>query len=154
MQIRQANSKFEIKTARALFQEYAADICVDLCFQGFAEELSQLPGAYAPPQGCLLIAWADDLPVGCVALRPVTDTICEMKRLFVRPPFRGRGFGKALVNAIIQEASGIGHANMWLDTLHTMSAATKLYESVGFIHRAPYYDAPLVHTVFMERALR
>ncbi|HEX2477040.1 MAG TPA: GNAT family N-acetyltransferase [Lacipirellulaceae bacterium] len=154
MQIRQATSPSDIAAARTLLQEYADDIGVDLCFQGFNEELAQLPGSYAPPQGRLLIAWSDDNAAGCVALRPLTATICELKRLFVRPPFRGRGIGKSLVEAIIREAGEIGYTTMQLDTLHTMTAATQLYESLGFVHRTPYYETPLVHTVFMERPLR
>jgi ribosomal protein S18 acetylase RimI-like enzyme len=154
MHIRQTTSPTDIATARTLFQEYADDIGVDLCFQGFAEELSQLPGAYSPPQGRLLLAWANDVPAGCVALRPATETICEMKRLFVRPAFRARGIGKSLVEAIIREAREIGYKTMQLDTLHTMTAATGLYESAGFIPRTPYYETPLVHTIFMERDLR
>lgn len=154
MQVRQATSEAEIAAARALFQEYAAVIGVDLCFQGFAEELAQLPGSYSPPQGRLLIVWADDAPAGCVTLRPITETICEMKRLFVRPAFRGRGIGKDLVDAIIREAREIGYITMRLDTLHTMKAATRLYESLGFVHRTPYYERPLVHTIFMQLALQ
>jgi putative acetyltransferase len=96
----------------------------------------------------------DDVPAGCVALRPINETICEMKRLFVRPAFRGRGIGRELVDAIIREAREISYETMRLDTLHTMSAATRLYESVGFVHRTPYYETPLVHTIFMERPLR
>jgi GNAT superfamily N-acetyltransferase len=150
MPIRPAISPTDIECARTLFQEYAGVIGFDLSFQGFNEELAQLPGAYAPPLGRLLIAWADDMPAGCVALRPTSDTICEMKRLFVRPAFRARGIGKELVNAIIREAGQIGYITMQLDTLNTMTAATKLYESVGFVPRTPYYETPLAETLFME----
>jgi putative acetyltransferase len=153
MQIRQASSPSDLATARTLFQEYADDLGVDLCFQGFAEELAQLPGSYAPPHGRLLIAWVDDFAAGCVALRQFSESICEMKRLFVRPAFRGRGIGKKLVDAIIREANEIGYTTMCLDTLPTLTAATQLYESVGFVRRAPYYDTPLIETVFMELAL-
>jgi putative acetyltransferase len=153
MQIRQATSPTDIATARTLFQEYADALGVDLCFQGFAEELAQLPGSYAPPQGRLLIAWLEDVAAGCVALRPFSESICEMKRLFVRPAFRGRGIGKELVDAIIYEANQIGYTIMCLDTLPTLTAATQLYESVGFVRRTPYYETPLVETIFMERAL-
>jgi GNAT superfamily N-acetyltransferase len=150
MQIRQATSPSDLAAARTLFQEYAADLGVDLCFQGFAEELAQLPGSYAPPQGRLLIAWIDDVAAGCVALRPFSELICEMKRLFVRHAFRGRGIGKQLVDAIIREANQIGYTTMCLDTLPALTAATRLYESVGFVCRAPYYETPLAETVFME----
>jgi putative acetyltransferase len=154
MHIRQATSPTDIAAARTLFQEYADDLGVDLCFQGFAEELAQLPGAYAPPQGRLLIIWVDDLAAGCVALRPFTDSICEMKRLFVPPAFRGRGIGKQLVDAIIHEAKQIGYTTMCLDTLPTLTAATHLYEFTGFIRCKPYYETPLAETIFMERPLR
>jgi GNAT superfamily N-acetyltransferase len=154
MQILQATSPTDIATARTLFEEYAGALGVDLCFQGFAEELAQLPGSYAPPHGRLLIAWVDDAAAGCVALRPFSESICEMKRLFVRPSFRGRGIGKELVDAIMREANQIGYKTMCLDTLPTLAAATQLYESVGFVRRTPYYETPLVHTIFMERSLR
>jgi GNAT superfamily N-acetyltransferase len=153
MQIRQAASPTDIATARGLFQEYAGAIGVDLCFQRFADELAQLPGPYSPPQGRLLVAWDGDEAAGCVALRSLSASTCEMKRLFVRPAFRGRGIGKGLVDAVIYEALAIGYATMRLDTLPTMTAATQLYESAGFIRRTPYYDTPLAETVFMERPL-
>jgi putative acetyltransferase len=153
MQIRQATSPSDIAAARTLFQEYADDLGVDLCFQGFAEELAQLPGAYAPPRGRLLISWVDDVAAGCVALRPFSESICEMKRLFVLPTFRGRGIGKQLAGAIIREANQIGYTTMCLDTLPTLTAATQLYESMGFVRCPPYYETPLVHTIFMELSL-
>ena len=154
MQIVPVRFEGEIATARALFQEYADAIGVDLCFQGFAGELARLPGAYAPPSGRLLVAWMADEPAGCVALRRLAESVCEMKRLFVRPAFRGRGIAKELVSAIIREAVAIGYTTMRLDTLPTMTAATTLYESAGFIRRGPYYETPLVDTNFMERDLR
>jgi putative acetyltransferase len=154
MHIHQATSPTDIAIARTLFQEYADDLGIDLCFQGFAAELAQLPGSYAPPQGRLLVAWVDDLAAGCVALRRFRESICEMKRLFVRPAFRGRGIGKTLVDALIREANQIGYTTMCLDTLPALAAATQLYESAGFVRRAPYYDTPLGETIFMERPLR
>ena len=153
MHIRQATSPTDIATARTLFQEYADDLGIDLCFQGFAKELAQLPGSYAPPHGRLLIAWVDDVAAGCVALRRFSESICEMKRLFVRPAFRGRGIGKELVNALIREASQIGYTTMCLDTLPTLTAATQLYESAGFVRRTAYYETPLEETIFMETRL-
>jgi len=149
MHIRQAITQEDTATARALFEEYAAWLGVDLCFQGFAAELAGLPGLYAPPRGRLLLAWADGGAAGCVALRPLGGSICEMKRLFVRPAFRGQDVGRMLVEKIVAEAGAIGYSNMRLDTLPSMSAATKLYESVGFTRIPAYYATPLQDTIFM-----
>jgi ribosomal protein S18 acetylase RimI-like enzyme len=140
----------DIAAARELFQEYAAALAIDLCFQGFAEELAQLPGSYAPPRGRLLLAWANDVAAGCVALRPITDSVCEMKRLYVRPAFRGQGLGKQLAEQVITEAKQIGYSTMRLDTLPQMTAATRLYESLGFARCDTYYNTPLQDTIFME----
>jgi len=150
MNICQAITPEQMALARALFEEYAAWLRVDLCFQGFAAELAGLPGFYAPPQGRLLLALTAREAAGCVALRPREDGICEMKRLFVRPSFRGQGLGKLLVERIVAEARAIGYRAMRLDTLPPMQAAIRLYESVGFGHCAPYYATPLPETVFME----
>ncbi len=150
MRISQATTDHDIGTARLLFQEYAAGLDTDLCFQGFASELAGLPGAYAPPRGRLLLAWAGTDAAGCVALRPATDTVCEMKRLFVRPSFRGQGLGRSLAEKVIAEARTIGYSAMQLDTLPSMAKAIQLYESLGFVRRAAYYDTPLQGTIFME----
>ena len=104
MNIRQATTEADIAAARALFEEYAAWLGVDLCFQGFAAELANLPGLYAPPRGRLLLALADGNVAGCVALRPLGDSVCEMKRLFVRPAFRGQGVGRMLAEKVVAEA--------------------------------------------------
>jgi putative acetyltransferase len=138
---------------RALFEEYAAWLGVDLCFQGFAAELAGLPGFYAPPQGRLLLALGGSAAAGCVALRPREAGICEMKRLFVSPAFRGRGLGKRLVEGIVAEARAIGYRKMRLDTLPSMAAAIRLYETLGFGRCVPYYATPLPDTVFMELRL-
>ncbi|MFA7006923.1 MAG: GNAT family N-acetyltransferase [Verrucomicrobiia bacterium] len=144
----------EVAAARALFEEYAAWLGVDLCFQGFAAELASLPGLYAPPRGRLLLAWADgNAAAGCVALRPLGDSVCEMKRLFVRPAFRGKGVGRMLAEKVVAEARAIGYASMRLDTLPAMSAATSLYESLGFARIPAYYATPLQNTIFMELKL-
>jgi ribosomal protein S18 acetylase RimI-like enzyme len=153
MQIRQATTKEEIETARVLFREYAAWLQVDLCFQNFAEELASLPGLYAPPRGRLLIASLDGEAAGCVALRPLKDSVCEMKRLFVRPEFRGQNVGRKLAERIVAEAKGIGYASMVLDTLPSMEAALGLYERLGFVRRTAYYETPLKETVFLELKL-
>ena len=153
MQICQATTEGEIETARVLFREYAAWLRVDLCFQNFAEELTGLPGLYAPPRGRLLIAWSGEEPAGCVALRPWKDSVCEMKRLFVRPPFRGQNVGRKLAELVVSDARSIGYASIVLDTLPSMEAALQLYESLGFVRRGAYYETPLKETVFMELKL-
>jgi ribosomal protein S18 acetylase RimI-like enzyme len=153
MQIQQAATPDEIAIARTLFQEYANTLGVDLCFQGFADELAQLPGSYAPPRGRLLVALAHSVAAGCVALRPLSMSVCEMKRLYVRPAFRGQGLAKQMAEMIIAEAAQLGYSTMRLDTLPHMVAATRLYESLGFVPCAPYYNTPLQDTIFMERAL-
>jgi ribosomal protein S18 acetylase RimI-like enzyme len=153
MQICQATAPEQIAATRSLFQEYAAWLRIDLCFQGFATELATLPGSYAPPRGCLLLATGTGGPSGCVALRPASDTVCEMKRLFVRPAYQGHGLGRTLAQRVISEAQGIEYSTMVLDTLPSMHTAIRLYESLGFMRRAAYYDTPLPETVFMELRL-
>lgn len=153
MNIRQVITHENIVAARALFEEYAAWLGVDLCFQGFAAELASLPGLYAPPRGRLFLAWADSEAAGCVALRPLGDSVCEMKQLFVRPAFRAEGVGRMLVETVIAEARTIGYASMRLDTLPVMGAATALYESLGFTRIPAYYATPLQDTIFMELKL-
>lgn len=150
MQICQAVTAEQVAVVRDLFQEYAAWLRIDLCFQGFSQELATLPGAYAPPRGRLLLASANDGPAGCVALRPAGDATCEMKRLFVRPAHRGHGLGKQLATLVIAEAKIIGYSTMVLDTLPSMDRAIRLYEALGFVRRSAYYDTPLRETVFME----
>ena len=139
--------------ARTLFEEYAAALEIDLGYQGFADELAGLPGLYAPPRGRLLIAWVGDEAAGCVALRPLAKDVCEMKRLYARPRQRGSGIGKQLAEAIIAEARQIGFAIMRLDTVPKLGAATRLYESLGFVRRDAYYETPVVGTMFMEMVL-
>jgi len=150
VQIRQASTTEEIVAMRRLFQEYAAWLRVDLCFQGFADELATLPGFYAPPRGRLLLATDPDGPAGCVALRPAGDKVCEMKRLFVRPACQNRGLGRALAQAVIAEARAAGYSTMRLDTLPFMQRAIRLYEALDFVRRSAYYATPLAETVFME----
>jgi ribosomal protein S18 acetylase RimI-like enzyme len=143
----------DIDLARQLFREYAAEIGVDLCFQGFGAELASLPGDYAPPAGRLLLARQDGAVIGCGALRPLRAGVAEVKRLYVRPAHRGSGAGRAIAAQLIAQAAAIGYRSVVLDTLPTMTAAIALYESLGFRRRGDYYDTPLAGTVFMEREL-
>ncbi|MGH9395253.1 MAG: GNAT family N-acetyltransferase [Terriglobia bacterium] len=148
----QAHSEAEIGDARALFQEYAASLHFDLCFQGFAEELAGLPGAYAPPQGRLLLAKASSRTAGCVALRRIDGETGELKRLYVRPGFRGQGVGRALAAKAIEEARAAAYRRVRLDTLASMTEAQSLYRSLGFYTIEPYRHNPVPGAVFLELA--
>lgn len=152
-QIAQAETAEQIAAVRELFEEYAAWLRVDLCFQGFMAELAGLPGAYAPPRGRLLLATVANAAVGCVALRPIDAAVCELKRLYVRPAYQGRGLGRALLKRVISDARSIGYTSIRLDTLPPMQRAIQLYESLGFARRSAYYETPLPDTVFLERLL-
>jgi GNAT superfamily N-acetyltransferase len=143
----------DVEQARRLFREYETSLGVDLCFQGFEQELAGLPGKYAPPRGRLLLARDDATPAGCVALRPLGDSVCEMKRLYVRPAARGTRLGRLLAETIIGEARTIGYSRMRLDTLPFMREAIRLYRSLGFVEIAPYYESPVAGALFMERPL-
>jgi ribosomal protein S18 acetylase RimI-like enzyme len=143
MLVRAASCPDELPLVRGLFQEYAAGLGVDLCFQHFAEELAGLPGVYAPPAGWLLLAEDDGRVAGCVALRPIAGGAGEMKRLYVRPAFRGRGVGRALVGRLLDEARAAGYRRVCLDTLPTMGEAVRLYEALGFRDTEPYCFNPV-----------
>jgi putative acetyltransferase len=153
IRIRQASSPPDVETARALFLEYQKALGISLCFQNFDEEVATLPGAYAPPKGRLLLAFAGDGPAGCVALRRIEEGISEMKRLWVRPAFRGTGLGRRLVETILEEARAIGYRRVRLDTLPSMQAAQALYLSLGFRDIPPYHEHPIEGTRFMEATL-
>lgn len=154
MKLFQVQSEEDITQARALFEEYAAWLGINLCFQNFDKELASLPGDYAPPDGRLMFAFDDDQLAGCVALRKIGEGICEMKRLFVRPEFRGRGLGRQLTEAIIKEARRIGYQRLLLDTLPPkMSIAVGVYRSLGFKEISAYYNNPVEGATFMELEL-
>ena len=150
----QAETPEEITEARKLFIEYSDWLGINLCFQNFEKELAELPGAYAPPDGRLLFAFHEEEIAGCVSLRKLGDGVCEMKRLFVRPRFRGKRIGRALAEKIISEAREIGYAQMRLDTLPTkMDEAIRMYRALGFCEIEAYYHNPVEGALFMELAL-
>ena len=144
----------ELEAARRLFRAYADWLALDLCFQGFEQEIAGLPGCYAPPAGRLLLAKVAGEAAGCVGLRPLAPDICEMKRLWVEPGFGGRGLGRALAEASIAAARTIGYRQMRLDTFpERMPAAQHLYRSLGFVEIPPYYHNPFPGVVMLELQL-
>ena len=155
LNIFQATTDLQIAEARALFRDYEAWLDLDLCFQGFEDELRSLPGKYAAPDGRLLLAYQEENLAGCIALRKLDDGVCEMKRLFVREDFRGQKIGVQLIERLIVDARKIGYLKMWLDTYPPkMAKAVSLYESHGFRAISPYYDNPHSGEVlFMELTL-
>jgi putative acetyltransferase len=149
----QAHSGDQIAAARRLFVEYAQSLGIDFAFQDFERELAELPGAYAPPDGRLLLTVEGDEIVGCVALRRLTKSTCEMKRLYVQPAHRGKGVGRNLVEAVIAAAREIGYKRMRLDGVASLKDAAELYHSLGFIEIPPYRINPLPDAVYMELGL-
>jgi putative acetyltransferase len=145
-----AESREEISAVRELMREYADSLGVDLSYQNFDGELQSLPGEYAPPRGVLLLARDGENAAGCVALRPLAENFCEMKRLYVRPAWRSTGLGKRLAQSVIEEARRAGHRFMRLDTLPTMNSARHLYAALGFRPIAPYYPSPITGTAFLQ----
>jgi putative acetyltransferase len=135
---------------RNIFQQYAGSLSFDLSFQGFAEELANLPGDYKPPLGCLLLAVHGREVVGCAAMRKIGEDVCEMKRLYVVPAWRGKGVGLILAQAVIREAVRIGYDRMRLDTVPSMVSALRLYRSLGFKEIAPYRLNPVPGAKFLE----
>jgi ribosomal protein S18 acetylase RimI-like enzyme len=153
LKILEAHAGENLKIIRKLFEAYAESLSFDLSFQNFDEELAKLPGEYAPPTGCLLLAMHQTKAAGCVALRRIDKTICEMKRLFVRPKFRHKGIGRKLAEAVIERATKNRYKQMRLDTAPKMDAARNLYKSLGFKNIDAYRYNPLEGAVFMELIL-
>jgi putative acetyltransferase len=149
----EATSAEDLRAARDLFQEYAAATGLDLAFQKFPEELNSLPGAYAPPRGTLLLARDEGTIAGCLGLRPFSETVGELKRLYVRPAHRGRGLAQLLVSRAIAVAERIGYRELVLDTLATMTPAIALYRSFGFEPIDAYYANPLPGVVYFRKRL-
>ena len=148
-----AATEVHYQKVRELFIQYADSLDFDLEFQGFSQELANLPGNYAPPQGCILLAEESGCFAGCVALRPLEDKICEMKRLYVRPNFRGRGVGRRLACAVIDRARTIGYEKMRLDTIASMNEARALYYSLEFQNIRAYRYNPVDEASYMELEL-
>ena len=142
-----------IPIARELFQEYSRELGIDLCFQGFAEELATLPGKYAPPRGGLLVVLEDDEPIACGALRELESELVELKRIYVRPDYRGHGLGLAITLGLMDKARATGYRRVRLDTLRRLEPAVKLYASLGFVEIEPYNFNPEPDIVYLERPL-
>jgi ribosomal protein S18 acetylase RimI-like enzyme len=151
--IRAAATVTDFAQARALFEEYATGLGIDLCFQGFSKELDSLPQMYGAPRGVLLLAEMEGMPAGCAAVRPLDDVTCELKRVYVRSDFRGTGMGRRLTESAMRAAREMGYTRMRLDTLPQMAAAQLLYESLGFHDIPAYYGEPMVGKRFMEAVL-
>jgi putative acetyltransferase len=147
----------QLEHTRAIFREYARQLGVDLCFQNFDAELAALPGEYAAPRGALLLALVDGQLAGCGAVRPLADVdypnACEMKRLFVRPAFRGLGLGRTIAQALMDRAANAGYSSMLLDTLDDMEAARGLYAALGFEEIPPYYFNPVPGAHYLRAQL-
>jgi len=153
-EIRWAMIPGDLIAVRSLFQEYAESLDFELDFQDFREELATLPGKYAPPMGCILVAKEKGETVGCVAVRPLGEAVCEMKRLYVKPAHRGKSLGRELALAIIEEAKRLGYRAMRLDTVKAMKEASALYRALGFQPIDAYCYNPLPGAMYFELKLR
>lgn len=152
-EVRQAESAADIVVAANLFREYQAWLDIDLCFQDFDSELSNVAEMYAQPGGVIYIATVDDEDVGVGALRPVSDTRCEMKRVYVRESVRGLGLGKRIIDLLIARGVEVGYTSMVLDTLPKLEAAQAIYRALGFQEIPAYYNNPLPGVVYFEKTL-
>ena len=153
IEIVEANTDELITEAKELFQEYAESLGFDLCFQNFEQELAAFPGQYSPPRGRLFLAVSENHPMGCVALRDFEMNICEMKRLYVRPDFRGQRVGRLLAETVINAAKEIGYDRMRLDTVPSMKTANILYNCLGFQEIEPYRLNPIEGASYLELRL-
>ncbi len=153
VEIIQATTTEHLATICELFAEYVESLGFDLSFQNIEEEVANLPGEYAPPEGRLFLALLDGQPAGCVALRQLSSAICEMKRMWVRPQFRGKKIGHALAERVVNDARQIGYRKMVLDTIDTMAEAMAIYRSLGFKSVQPYYYNPIDGATFFEKDL-
>ena len=151
--ITSATTAEDYAAGKSLIEEYAAALGVDLCFQNFSDEIANLPEIYGPPRGCLLLARTRSKAVGCVAVRNRNATVCEMKRLYVKPHYRGKGLGRRLAESAIHSAQKLGYSRVVLDTLPSMAEAQVLYESLGFREIEGYYPNPLEGVRYLARDL-
>ena len=142
-----------IPAVRELFREYSTELNIDLCFQGFEEELSQLPGKYAPPIGVLVIVLDGEMPIACGAVRPLEQDVCELKRIYVRPSHRGIGLGRKVTLDLIQRSEDMGYTTVKLDTLKRLTPALNLYGSLGFQEITPYNFNPEQDVAYFERSI-
>ncbi len=154
VEIVQANTNKLIAEAKELFQEYAASLGFDLCFQNFDMELDSFPAQYSPPTGGLFLALSVIQPIGCVGIRFLEKGICEMKRLYVKPTFRGNNAGTKLSKAAINAGKTLGYERMRLDTLSSMEIANRLYKSLGFVEIEPYRNNPIEGAIYLELNLK
>jgi GNAT superfamily N-acetyltransferase len=153
LKIVQAQNENELNQIRNLFKEYTEWLGFDLSFQNFDKEFADLPGKYAPPDGNLLLAYENSTAIGCVGLRKFDKNICEMKRLYVRKEFRGKGYGRSLAQQVINQAKLIGYQQMRLDTVPWMNEAIGLYRTLGFYEIPAYRFNPIQGALFFELKL-
>ena len=153
MQLRQPGNATEWESVRELFREYWGSFGFSPCFQNFESEVAGLPGAYAPPGGALVLALIDGRVAGCAALRQFDAQRGEAKRLYVRPEFRGRGVGRALLDWAIAEARGMGYREMVGDTIPEMAVALAMYDRAGFERTGPYAAAPTPGAIYLRLTL-
>ena len=151
--LRQADFPSDLALVQALFREYADSLGIDLAFQGFEKEVASLPGKYAPPTGGIWLAEKDGQPAGCVAVRSLGGRTCEMKRLYVKPEFRGVGLGRTLAEAVLSTAAAMGYRRICLDTLPSMPSAIELYRQLGFVEVESYCHNPVNGALFFAKEL-